>query len=156
MSDQKSSQPAAKLSAFRSAFDVTRLVTGVRVSGSSGTLGAYVYDAFGDLLTLMRNPDELLDAQNQLLLAPAAAPAAPGTAPAVPFQWGNGALNRAAVVMILAVWEAYIERIAIEAVQGALPGLGATIGVAVVILGVAIVNLPRAERAVVDSAKMQS
>jgi len=40
--------------------------------------------------------------------------------------------------------------VAIEAVQGALPGVGATIGVAIVILGVAIVNLPGAEQSVVD------
>lgn len=45
--------------------------------------------------------------------------------------------------------------VAIEAVQGALPGLGATVGVAVVIGGVVIVNLPRAERSVVDATKMQ-
>ena len=35
--------------------------------------------------------------------------------------------------------------VAIEAAQGALPGLGATAGVVIVILGVAIVNLPQAE-----------
>ena len=36
--------------------------------------------------------------------------------------------------------------VVIEAFQGQLPGLGATIGVAIVILGVAIVNHPRAEQ----------
>jgi len=40
--------------------------------------------------------------------------------------------------------------VAIEAVQGALPGVGATIGVAIVILGVAIVNLPSAEQSGAD------
>ena len=36
--------------------------------------------------------------------------------------------------------------VAVEAIRGALPGIPATIGVMLVIIGVAIVNLPRAER----------
>ncbi len=35
--------------------------------------------------------------------------------------------------------------VVIEAVRGTLPGVSATIGVAIVIIGVAIVNHPRAE-----------
>jgi drug/metabolite transporter (DMT)-like permease len=40
----------------------------------------------------------------------------------------------------------------VDAVQGQLPGVGATIGVGVVILGVAIVNHPRAEGSTIDRA----
>jgi drug/metabolite transporter (DMT)-like permease len=37
--------------------------------------------------------------------------------------------------------------VAVEAIRGALPGIPATIGVIIVIIGVAIVNLPSAEGA---------
>jgi drug/metabolite transporter (DMT)-like permease len=43
--------------------------------------------------------------------------------------------------------------VVIEAFQGQLPGLLGTIGVAVVILGVAIVNHPRAEQHAIDTAQ---
>ena len=42
--------------------------------------------------------------------------------------------------------------VVIEASRGALPGVGATIGVALVILGVAIVNHPRAEQAALETS----
>jgi drug/metabolite transporter (DMT)-like permease len=63
----------------------------------------------------------------------------------------NAALGRWPATRVYA-WTFLVPAVAvaIEAVQGALPGVGATIGVAIVILGVAIVNLPSAERSTVD------
>ncbi len=59
----------------------------------------------------------------------------------------NAALGRWPSTRVYA-WTFLVPAVAvvIEAVRGALPGIGATIGVAIVILGVAIVNLPRAEQ----------
>ncbi len=58
----------------------------------------------------------------------------------------NAALTRWPSTRVYA-WTFLVPAVAvvIEAIRGALPGLGATIGVALVILGVAIVNHPRAE-----------
>jgi drug/metabolite transporter (DMT)-like permease len=63
----------------------------------------------------------------------------------------NAALSRWPSTRVYA-WTFLVPAVAvvIEAVRGALPGVGATIGVGVVILGVAIVNHPRAERSAVD------
>ncbi|HEY6396900.1 MAG TPA: DMT family transporter [Solirubrobacteraceae bacterium] len=63
----------------------------------------------------------------------------------------NAALSRWPSTRVYA-WTFLVPAVAvlIEALRRALPGLGATIGVAVVILGVAIVNHPRAERSTVD------
>ena len=68
----------------------------------------------------------------------------------------NAALSRWPSTRVYA-WTFLVPAVAvvIEAVQGALPGLGATIGVAVVIAGVAIVNLPSAEQSVIDPPKLQ-
>ena len=62
------------------------------------------------LLQLLRDPEELLDAQIQLLALPG-----------LGGQWGIGALNRAAIVMFIASWEAYIEHVAVEAVEALRP-----------------------------------
>jgi len=66
------------------------------------------------LLPVLQDADEVLDAQAQLNAAIVPAPA-PGT------LWGIGALNRAAVVMLVSAWEAYIEQVAIEAVEALRP-----------------------------------
>jgi drug/metabolite transporter (DMT)-like permease len=60
----------------------------------------------------------------------------------------NAALSRWPSTRVYA-WTFLVPAVAvvIEALRGQLPGVGATIGVVVVIVGVAIVNLPRAERA---------
>jgi drug/metabolite transporter (DMT)-like permease len=60
----------------------------------------------------------------------------------------NAALGRWPSTRVYA-WTFLVPAVAVvtDAFLGQLPGLGATIGVAVVILGVAIVNLPRAEAA---------
>src|SRR5258708_16985125 len=72
-------------------------------------------DAFTNrLLPVWQAADEVLDAQVQLNAAIVPAPA-PGT------LWGIGALNRAAVVMLVSAWEAYIEQVAIEAVEALRP-----------------------------------
>ena len=59
----------------------------------------------------------------------------------------NAALSRWPSTRVYA-WTFLVPAVAvvIEAIQGQLPGLAATIGVAIVILGVAIVNSPRAEQ----------
>jgi drug/metabolite transporter (DMT)-like permease len=59
----------------------------------------------------------------------------------------NAALSRWPSTRVYA-WTFLVPAVAvvIEAVRGALPGVGASIGVALVILGIAIVNHPRAER----------
>jgi drug/metabolite transporter (DMT)-like permease len=64
----------------------------------------------------------------------------------------NAALSRWPSTRVYA-WTFLVPAVAvvIEAVRGALPGFGATIGVALVILGVAIVNHPRAEAALITS-----
>jgi drug/metabolite transporter (DMT)-like permease len=66
----------------------------------------------------------------------------------------NAALSRWPSTRVYA-WTFLVPAVAvvIEAVRGALPGFGATTGVALVILGVAIVNHPRAERSAVDRGK---
>ena len=63
----------------------------------------------------------------------------------------NAALSRWPSTRVYA-WTFLVPAVAVlvEAVRGALPGFGATVGVAIVILGVAIVNHPRAERSTVD------
>src|SRR5713101_4324795 len=66
------------------------------------------------LRPVLQDADEVLDAQVRLNTA-MAPPPAPGT------LWGIGALNRAAVVMLVSAWEAYIEQIAIEAVEALRP-----------------------------------
>jgi len=66
------------------------------------------------LLPVLQDADELLDAQVQLNAAIVPAPAAGA-------PWGIGALNRAAVVMLVSAWEAYIEQVAIEAVEALRP-----------------------------------
>jgi drug/metabolite transporter (DMT)-like permease len=65
----------------------------------------------------------------------------------------NAALSRWPSTRVYA-WTFLVPVVAvvIEAFQGKLPGPAATIGVAVVILGVAIVNHPRAEGAAADTA----
>jgi hypothetical protein len=68
----------------------------------------------GHLLRVLSDVDELLDAQIQLIGTLVPAPA-PGT------QWGIGALNRAALVLLVSAWEAYIEQVAIEAVEALRP-----------------------------------
>jgi hypothetical protein len=73
------------------------------------------------LLPVLKDADELLDAQVQLNAVMVPAPA-PGT------QWGLGALNRAAVVMLVSAWEAYIEQVAIEAVEALRPAHPAPLG----------------------------
>jgi drug/metabolite transporter (DMT)-like permease len=62
----------------------------------------------------------------------------------------NAALSRWPSTRVYA-WTFLVPVVAvvIQAVRGALPGVAATVGVALVILGVAIVNHPRAERPVV-------
>jgi drug/metabolite transporter (DMT)-like permease len=62
----------------------------------------------------------------------------------------NAALSRWPSTRVYA-WTFLVPAVAvvIEAVRGALPGLTSMIGVALVILGVAIVNHPRAERSAV-------
>jgi drug/metabolite transporter (DMT)-like permease len=59
----------------------------------------------------------------------------------------NAALGRWPSTRVYA-WTFLVPAVAVlvDAVQGKLPGFGATVGVVVVILGVAIVNLPNAER----------
>ena len=66
------------------------------------------------LLPVLKDADEVLDAQVQLN-ATMVPPPAPGA------LWGVGALNRAAVVMLVSAWEAYIEQVAIEAVEALRP-----------------------------------
>jgi drug/metabolite transporter (DMT)-like permease len=68
----------------------------------------------------------------------------------------NAALSRWPSARVYA-WTFLVPAVAvvIEAVRGSLPGLSATIGVVVVILGVAIVNLPRAEATVMDQGQTQ-
>jgi drug/metabolite transporter (DMT)-like permease len=63
----------------------------------------------------------------------------------------NAALSRWPSTRVYA-WTFLVPAVAVlvEAIRGALPGFGATVGVAIVILGVAIVNHPRAERSTVD------
>lgn len=61
------------------------------------------------LLAVLKDADELLDSQARLNAA--MSPPPPGA------LWGIGAFNRAAVVMVVAAWEAYIEQVAIEAVE---------------------------------------
>ena len=60
----------------------------------------------------------------------------------------NAALSRWPSTRVYA-WTFLVPAVAvvIEAIRGMLPGPGATVGVAVVIVGVAIVNHPRAEAA---------
>ncbi|HTX13253.1 MAG TPA: DMT family transporter [Solirubrobacteraceae bacterium] len=67
----------------------------------------------------------------------------------------NAALGRWPSTRVYA-WTFLVPAVAvvIEAFQGQLPGLAGTIGVAIVILGVAIVNHPRAEAAVVEPAEV--
>jgi drug/metabolite transporter (DMT)-like permease len=66
----------------------------------------------------------------------------------------NAALSRWPSTRVYA-WTFLVPAVAvvIEAIRGTLPGFGATVGVAVVILGVAIVNHPRAERPAVDRSE---
>lgn len=66
----------------------------------------------------------------------------------------NAALSRWPSTRVYA-WTFFVPAVAvvIEAARGALPGVGATIGIAIVILGVAIVNHPRAERSTVDQGE---
>lgn len=63
----------------------------------------------------------------------------------------NAALSRWPSARVYA-WTFLVPAVAvvIEAVRGSLPGPGATVGVAIVILGVAIVNHPRADPPTVD------
>lgn len=58
----------------------------------------------------------------------------------------NAALGRWPSTRVYA-WTFLVPAVAVmvDAIQGKLPGVGATVGVVIVILGVAIVNLPRAE-----------
>lgn len=74
------------------------------------------------LLPVLDDADELLDAQVRLNASMVPGPA-PGT------QWGLGALNRAAVVMLVSAWEAYIEQVAIEAVEALRPAHPAPLGI---------------------------
>src|SRR5438876_14050 len=73
------------------------------------------------LLPVLQDADEVLDAQVQLNGTMVPAPA-PGT------LWGIGALNRAAVVMLVSAWEAYIEQVAIEAVEALRPAAPGPLG----------------------------
>jgi len=59
----------------------------------------------------------------------------------------NAALSRWPSTRVYA-WTFLVPVVAavVDAILGKLPGLGATIGIVVVVLGVAIVNHPRAER----------
>lgn len=73
------------------------------------------------LLEVLQDADEILDAQIQLNAA-LLPPAAPGAI------WGIGALNRAAVVMLVSAWEAYVEQVAIEAVEALRPASNVPLG----------------------------
>jgi drug/metabolite transporter (DMT)-like permease len=68
----------------------------------------------------------------------------------------NAALSRWPSTRVYA-WTFLVPVVAvvIQAVRGALPGVAATVGVALVILGVAIVNHPRAEHSVVFEGQDQ-
>jgi hypothetical protein len=61
------------------------------------------------LVPLLNDPDELERAHRQLRTGQ------PGR------QWGIGSLNRAVVVMCVSAWEAYVEELAIEAVNSLQP-----------------------------------
>lgn len=79
-------------------------------------------NAFTDhLLALLNDVDEFLDDQNQLLATLNPAPA-PGS------SWASGALNRAVIVMCVSAWEAYIEHVAIDAVNALRPPPGTPLG----------------------------
>jgi drug/metabolite transporter (DMT)-like permease len=66
----------------------------------------------------------------------------------------NAALSRWSSTRVYA-WTFLVPAVAvvIQAFRGALPGAAATVGVALVILGVAIVNLPRAEASLVEAGQ---
>ena len=65
----------------------------------------------------------------------------------------NAALSRWPSTRVYA-WTFLVPAVAVlvEAIRGSLPGVGAMAGIVLVILGVAIVNLPRAEGAAVGDA----
>ena len=67
----------------------------------------------------------------------------------------NAALSRWPSTRVYA-WTFLVPVVAVlvDAARGTLPGLTATVGIAIVIAGVAIVNLPRAESPDVDSTRM--
>ena len=68
----------------------------------------------------------------------------------------NAALSRWPSTRVYA-WTFLVPVVAvvIQALRGALPGVGATVGVALVILGVAIVNHPRAEAPLIEDREAQ-
>jgi drug/metabolite transporter (DMT)-like permease len=68
----------------------------------------------------------------------------------------NAALSRWPSTRVYA-WTFLVPAVAVlvEAVQGSLPGAGAMVGIVLVILGVAIVNLPRAEGVPVGATNPQ-
>lgn len=65
----------------------------------------------------------------------------------------NAALSRWPSTRVYA-WTFLVPAVAVlvEAVRGSLPGVGAMVGIVLVILGVAIVNVPRAEGVPVGNA----
>ena len=74
-------------------------------------------DAFTQhLRVLLQDADELMDAHRELRTG------RPGR------QWGLGSLNRAAVVMCVSAWEAYVEQVVIEAVVAIRPAAGTPLG----------------------------
>jgi RiboL-PSP-HEPN len=68
------------------------------------------------LLVLLEDADDLLDVHRQRRTG------RPGR------QWGLGALNRAAVVLCVSAWEAYVEEVIREAITALRPAPGTPLG----------------------------
>lgn len=65
------------------------------------------------LLVLLKDADELLDAQRKLLKTLVPLPRGK--------QWGIGSLNRAVVVMCVSAWEGYVEQVVLEGIAALRP-----------------------------------
>ena len=68
------------------------------------------------LLVLLQDAEELLSAHRQMRTGRRGR------------QWGIGSLNRAAVVLCVSAWEAYVEQVVVEAITAIRPATGSPLG----------------------------